>query len=1528
MAKKALKRFKNISLGLLAGLVFLLLLAGGLLNAPFVHRFVAGKAADWATEYMHCKVDMGKVELVLLKRSLRVHDLVIYDCQGQPTVYAREAWAVLHDFDFKNLTLQNARLTDPCIRITRYEGDSMSDFKRVLQKIAVRPKKDSALRKPFQMLAFEIENATFYYDDFNRPEKNNGTVDFKHIRLTEGHLKGRNFYTRIGVVRADIDHLRAKEGSGVKIEDFATHIELDKGELHFTSAHIKTQGSDLNLNLSLEAGVPDWKPYADFVHRVRLEADVRPSRLALPDLRRFVAAVGEMQGSVNLSSQVKGPVSDLDLHNLKLAFGTHTALQANLQLQGLPDTLNLNLDLHRLHAEKQDLRHLVLPNGETLPLPEILQDWEALTLNGTLNGNLEKFASDFDLKSNLGNIRFRNSVVDTLGGPAVMVGRLDASSIRLDKLSGMDSLLGLADFGADFYLVGKTFETLHCEVDGTVSNLQVSDKTLQPVKLDLHLQKGFFGGRVECRDPNLDFRLSGNLDFRANDSRSHCELDLRNIDLKPLRLFGDTGDFRAATFLRVAFTGRQYDSIDGHIRLMNTKIHRLGASYAMPDMRLALVREGEHRWAYVRSGLLDFDLYGFWSFASLDDQVRHLLALQIPALFDTVPSQGMYADSIHPMHYTMHLKVKEADTLLQLFFPDVRIPVGLSGEMNYEGDAERLAFSLDLPYLQYHRFAYMNGGIQAEFSPEKTSLLTQAGSLYLDDSIRLPNFSLSLVGAEKDVLDYALMWDGALKSGLYGNFHFYPGPGIRFEIEESGVFLEGSLWRNYEGSYLFFAPDSIIFGQFGFRSSDVRSGVVLNGELSHKPSSHLRVDFDEFSLDYLHYFLRKIHMDVEGNINGYAQVNDFYEMFSFEADLNIDSLLINRHPYGRLEVGSSFSRKDAISLGVHLKENRQGKPFETLSFDGTFYRTQGKKLDFRGKVNAFPVHFLSGFLASVASGLEGTLNGDLKVGGTLSAPALYAEVKTNNLSATIPFLGTRYTFTDMALQLTSDKISFERGRFTDEDFRSNGTLKGSISHHNFKNMRLDMGLDFQKLLAVNTKRSHDMPFWGKVLASGALRINGPVNDLAVSLSAVVDNPSDIHFDFSTMSVNSGANFIRFESETPVAEDSSKLSFEKFYARTRSLARRRSNHLSMDLSLGINPGLAVSVGLGNAAMDGTLSATGNGLLRLSSKNGTTRLFGTYTISDGEFDISMVDIINKKFELEEGGTISWVGPIDDARIHVRAGYQTRASLYPILSQFSTTDEDRRMQKSDVKSIIILSGNLLNPDISFDIDLMNTDEDSKDKFFAVVKKDDEDEMLRQTFSLLMFNSFMALDNSSAGIGSAALSSSSDLLFSQFNNFLSQFTENFNIGLNYSPNVSGSNSGLVNSEFQVMMSGQLFNDRLLINGNLGVSENGAAGVSAGRSATNVVGEVDVEWKFTEELRLKAFNHSNEQDLTKPANSYTQGVGVVFKRDFDNWKEFIYGSKGKRTKEQRQEERAQKREERETKKEFQREGREARRSR
>lgn len=161
------------------------------------------------------------------------------------------------------------------------------------------------------------------------------------------------------------------------------------------------------------------------------------------------------------------------------------------------------------------------------------------------------------------------------------------------------------------------------------------------------------------------------------------------------------------------------------------------------------------------------------------------------------------------------------------------------------------------------------------------------------------------------------------------------------------------------------------------------------------------------------------------------------------------------------------------------------------------------------------------------------------------------------------------------------------------------------------------------------------------------------------------------------------------------------------------------------------------------------------------------------------------------------------------------------------------------------------------------------------------------------------MEFNAAGPSLSSNALVSSSELLFNQFNNFLSHLSSNFNLGMNYTP-ASESN----NSEFQVMMSGQLFDDRLSIEGNIGVSE---ADKATAKTASTIVGDVNVEWKFTEQLRLKAFNRSNEKDLTRPGTSYTQGVGFVFRRDFDTLKELF--SRIGPSKAERQEKRKQKKE-------------------
>ena len=128
------------------------------------------------------------------------------------------------------------------------------------------------------------------------------------------------------------------------------------------------------------------------------------------------------------------------------------------------------------------------------------------------------------------------------------------------------------------------------------------------------------------------------------------------------------------------------------------------------------------------------------------------------------------------------------------------------------------------------------------------------------------------------------------------------------------------------------------------------------------------------------------------------------------------------------------------------------------------------------------------------------------------------------------------------------------------------------------------------------------------------------------------------------------------------------------------------------------------------------------------------------------------------------------------------------------------------------------------------------------------------------------------------------SSTLSGQLNNLLSQIIDNNN--WNIGTNLSTGEKGWTDMEVEGILSGQLLNNRLLINGNFGYRDNPM-------SNTNFIGDFEAEWLLNRsgDIRLKAYNETNDRYYTK-TNLTTQGVGVLFKKDFNRWDELFFWNK------------------------------------
>jgi hypothetical protein len=134
--------------------------------------------------------------------------------------------------------------------------------------------------------------------------------------------------------------------------------------------------------------------------------------------------------------------------------------------------------------------------------------------------------------------------------------------------------------------------------------------------------------------------------------------------------------------------------------------------------------------------------------------------------------------------------------------------------------------------------------------------------------------------------------------------------------------------------------------------------------------------------------------------------------------------------------------------------------------------------------------------------------------------------------------------------------------------------------------------------------------------------------------------------------------------------------------------------------------------------------------------------------------------------------------------------------------------------------------------------------------------------------------------------------LLSNQLNGWLSKINKDFDIGINYQP---GSN--LTEDEIEVALETQLFNDRLSIDGNFGVR-----GTSSQQNTSSVVGDINVEYKMTNDgrFRVRAFNRTNDISFLEDNAPYTQGVGVFYRKEFEKFRNLFKSDKEKKKKERR----------------------------
>lgn len=421
---------------------------------------------------------------------------------------------------------------------------------------------------------------------------------------------------------------------------------------------------------------------------------------------------------------------------------------------------------------------------------------------------------------------------------------------------------------------------------------------------------------------------------------------------------------------------------------------------------------------------------------------------------------------------------------------------------------------------------------------------------------------------------------------------------------------------------------------------------------------------------------------------------------------------------------------------------------------------------------------------------------------------------------------------------------------------------------------------------MNTKESPDFPFYGTVYGTGNATIAGNAAE-GVNIDVAMTTNRNTNFTYMKEGIASAVSnqFIQFVDKTPrrILQDSVMLASEYELAQKEVLEKESDTDIRLNLLIDATPDATMKIIMDPVAGD-YISGKGTGNIRTEFYNkGDVKMFGSYRISQGVYKFSLQEVIRKDFIIKDGSTITFNGLPLDATLDIQASYLVNsASLNDLVPDASNYVNQTSIK---VNCLMALTGQLTSPDIKMSLELPN----ERDEVQALVRNyiPTDEQMNLQILYLLGIGKFYTPENVDATGNSNMMSSVlSSTLSGQLNNALSQIIDSNN--WNFGTNFSTGEKGWTDMEFETMLSGQLLNNRLLINGNFGYRDNPMAN-------TNFVGDFQAEWLVNRsgDIRLKAYNETNDRYYTK-TNLTTQGIGIIFKKDFNKWNELLFWNKWK----------------------------------
>src|SRR4029079_8114652 len=672
------------------------------------------------------------------------------------------------------------------------------------------------------------------------------------------------------------------------------------------------------------------------------------------------------------------------------------------------------------------------------------------------------------------------------------------------------------------------------------------------------------------------------------------------------------------------------------------------------------------------------------------------------------------------------------------------------------------------------------------------------------------------------------------------------------QLKPDSLLLNYQRWSVTPGNRITISPDDIVASNLVLQNGVQRLSI-------NSPDSRgkqlLLVELSNFRLATITGFTGTDSLLADGVINGNMRLSNFLQQLNFTGDLTINDLSVMRDTVGNVAIRASSGGANRYNIESTLTGH--GNDVSLAGWIAT--ETNDTKLNLDLNVRTLELHSVEALTAGAIRNSSGTLNGSIAVRGSVNQPALNGDLNFNKSSFALSMLGSQFYLDNQKISVTNDGFTFSN--FTVKDSSGNAlTLDGDIITNNFVNYEFNLKLTARDFQLVNSGKKDNPIYYGRMIIGTNLSISGTEVKPMVDGRITVDNGTSLTFVVpeGDASAESRAGTVEFVDMSNPASDTL---FKKYDS------LNTSGILGMDIALNIEiKKEAVFNVIVDPANGDFLNAQGEAQLTAGiDPSGKITLTGNYTLEKGSYQLSF-NLLQRKFEIAKGSTITWTGEPTTAQLDVTAIYV--ANVAPIdlvedqIASSSSAIKNTYMQKLPFQVHLKLTGELMKPVVAFDI-LLPEDKNygvSNDVVTTVQYKltqlrADEGETNKQVFSLLLLNRFVG-ENPFAPEGGSGYSaetyvrqSASKLLTQQLNQLAAGLINGVDVNFDVVTSEDYTTGSMKNkTDLNVSLSKKLLNDRLKIS--VG-SEFGLEGPqNANQQGNNIAGNLSAEYQLSRDGR------------------------------------------------------------------------------